>query len=543
MPARHLRCRGSRREGGHPGDRGSSRRPPAAGCAGPHRENWPEVGVPVPARHLRCRGSRREGGHPGGRGPSRPPACGGLCRPPPGELARGRRSLACAPPALLGFTPRGGPSGRSGSVPPPACGGLCRPPPGELARGRRSLACAPPALLGSTPTGEPTGRSGSFPSARLRRAVPAPTGRTGQRSAFPVPARHLRRAVPAPTGRTGLRHLRCWGPRHADRGPSRPPACGGLCRRELARSAFPACAPPALLGSRREGGHPGDRDPSRRPPAAGCAGPHRENWPEVGVPLPVRHLRCWGPRREGGHPGDRGPSRPPACGGLCRRRSAFPCLRATCAAGVHADRGANREIGVLPVRPPAAGCAGPHRENWPEVGVPLPARHLRERRRLPDDAWPSAKKTDGSELRSLPAFSGGKCERGARPPFTKRQLQIGTRRSARQCAREFRFRREAPGGSGAGAQFLPSRQPKPVQRCAPAPGPLDPGREAPGGSGAGAQFLPSRQPKPLQQCAPAPGPLDPGRAAPGGSGAGAQFLPTRQPNRSSGVPPLSNRST
>ena len=351
VPARHLRCRGSRREGGHPGDRGSSRRPPAAGCAGPHRENCPEVGVPWPARHLRC-----------------------------------------------------------------------------------------------------------------------------------------------------------W-------------------------------------GSRREGGHPGDRGPSRRPPAAGCAGPHRENWPEVGVPLPVRHLRCWGPRREGGHPGDRGPSRPPACGGLCRRRSAFPCLRATCAAGVHADRGANREGDRGPSRPPACGglcrpppgelargrrspaCAPPALLGFtprggpsgrsgsvpppacgglcrPEVGVPLPASRDCEPRST------ERAKTDGSELRSLPAFSGGKCERGARPPFTKRQLQIGTRRSARQCAREFRFRREAPGGSGAGAQFLPPRQPKPLQQCAPAPGPLDPGRAAPGGPRAGAHFLPSRQPKLVQRCAPALEPPD-----------------------------------
>ena len=32
-------------------------------------------------------------------------------------------------------------------------------------------------------------------------------------------------------------------------------------------------------------------------------------------------------------------------------------------------------------------------------------------------------KTNGSELCSLPARPGGKCERGARPPFTKRQLE------------------------------------------------------------------------------------------------------------------------
>ena len=32
---------------GHLGTGGPSRRPPSAGCAGPHRENCPEVGVPV----------------------------------------------------------------------------------------------------------------------------------------------------------------------------------------------------------------------------------------------------------------------------------------------------------------------------------------------------------------------------------------------------------------------------------------------------------------------------------------------------------------
>ena len=36
--------------------------------------------------------------------------------------------------------------------------------------------------------------------------------------------------------------------------------------------------------------------------------------------------------------------------------------------------GTTSDLGVLLCRPPAAGCAGPHRENCPEVGVPLPAR-------------------------------------------------------------------------------------------------------------------------------------------------------------------------
>ena len=32
-------------------------------------------------------------------------------------------------------------------------------------------------------------------------------------------------------------------------------------------------------------------------------------------------------------------------------------------------------------RPPPAGCAGPHRENWPEVGVPSRPRHPASRKR------------------------------------------------------------------------------------------------------------------------------------------------------------------
>ena len=41
-------------------------------------------------------------------------------------------------------------------------------------------------------------------------------------------------------------------------------------------------------------------------------------------------------------------------------------------ARVPAESRTTPELGVLPCRPPPAGCAGPHRENCPEVGVPLP---------------------------------------------------------------------------------------------------------------------------------------------------------------------------
>ena len=74
-PARHLPYRDSRRDGGHPGRWGPSRRPPPAGCAGL------KTGVPGPARHLPYRDARRDRSHPGRWGPSRrpPPAgCAGL---------------------------------------------------------------------------------------------------------------------------------------------------------------------------------------------------------------------------------------------------------------------------------------------------------------------------------------------------------------------------------------------------------------------------------------------------------------------------------
>ena len=41
-----LPLRGTRREGSHPDGWGLRRRGPAGRCAGPHRENCPEVGVP-----------------------------------------------------------------------------------------------------------------------------------------------------------------------------------------------------------------------------------------------------------------------------------------------------------------------------------------------------------------------------------------------------------------------------------------------------------------------------------------------------------------
>ena len=56
------------------------------------------------------------------------------------------------------------------------------------------------------------------------------------------------------------------------------------------------------------------------------AGPHRENWPEVGVPVPARHLDCWG-SRAGLHFHSNWP--------------AFPCRRS------HPDRWIFRRDGIF----------------------------------------------------------------------------------------------------------------------------------------------------------------------------------------------------
>ena len=376
--------------GGHPGGRGPSRRPPAAGGAGPHRENWPEVGVPVPARHLRCWGPRRQGGHPGGRGPSRPPACGGRCRPPPGELARGRRSRACAPPALLGSTPRGGhPGGRGPSRRPPAAG------------------CAGPHRRSAFPCLRATCAAGVHADRRAIRGVgvlpvrPPTAGCAGpHRENWPEVG------VPLPG-----RHLRCWGPRRegghpGGRGPSHPPACGGLCRPEV---GVPVPARHLRCwGPRREEGHPGGGVLLIRPPTAGCAGPHRENWPEVGVPLPARHPRSWGPRREGGHPGGRGPSRPPTCGGLCRPEVGVPVpARYLRCWGSTPRGGPSRGSGSVP-------SARLRRAVPPEVGVPVPASR---------DCAPSSTertKTHGSEpLVRCPRDRGESVKGGLAPRSQK----------------------------------------------------------------------------------------------------------------------------
>ena len=54
--------------------------------------------------------------------------------------------------------------------------------------------------------------------------------------------------------------------------------------------------------------------------------------------------------------------------------AAFPWLCAIAPVGVPTEMRAILLDWVFPVRPPSAGCAGPHRENCPEVGVPSSPR-------------------------------------------------------------------------------------------------------------------------------------------------------------------------
>ena len=111
-------------------------------------------------------------------------------------------------------------------------------------------------------------------SARLRQAVPAPTGRTGQRSAF--------QAVPALFSRLAVRGFDRLSAVDAGRRPAlrcraRPTRFGG--------TRFPGLRATLSSGVRAEkGAIPTGQGPRRRGPAGRGAGPHRENCPEVGVP-------------------------------------------------------------------------------------------------------------------------------------------------------------------------------------------------------------------------------------------------------------------
>ena len=138
-------------------------RPPSAGCAGPHRENCPEVGVPLPARRSAWWGGCRDLHHPGN------------CTFMPAGCAGWARSWA--------FLPVG-----AGTAARSAAKGVYH------AAVRMTLNAGVPAERRAIP------ELRVLPAARLRRAVPGPTGRTAQRSAFPCRRVALHGGVGAETG-------------------------------------------------------------------------------------------------------------------------------------------------------------------------------------------------------------------------------------------------------------------------------------------------------------------------------------------------------
>ena len=119
-------------------------------------------------------------------------------------------------------------------------------------------------------------------------------GREGTTSELGVlPAARLRRAVPT-GGRRSLAsaslRLLAWAPRRAPPGTelSCPVGCaGGRDHERFSRWGQVSRAILPLRGTSREGSHPAGWGLRRRGPAGRCAGPHRENCPEVGVPLPA----------------------------------------------------------------------------------------------------------------------------------------------------------------------------------------------------------------------------------------------------------------
>ena len=180
-----------------------------------------------------------------------------------------------------------------------------RRPPVGTARRRRAAGRTPSSGAVRLSAGTPAFsviRTGAryTPFAALRAAVPGPTGRTAQRSAFPClrairsvggPARRHESAVPGWC--TSRPHATMQSDALARE--RRPPV--GTARRRRAAGKDPEFRSGSPLG----------RDPGVERHPDGCvahafrcasrsgAGPHRENCPEVGVPVPARHPLCWGP--------------------------------------------------------------------------------------------------------------------------------------------------------------------------------------------------------------------------------------------------------
>ena len=258
---------------------------------------------------------------------------------------------------------------------PLACGQLCRP---EVGVPRRPVPSARTAV--SLPCGAMPGEQ--------RCAARSPAASCAdRRSAFPGGRGHLHEwrclCLAASSGGAAIR---------------RPLACGQLCRPEvgvpwrLVPSARMAMSLPCGVMRGSSDAPPAGLRPAvptggRRSPAAGAL---RTNG---AVSTPRRHA------------GGAAMRRPLACGQLCRAPPGeLPRGRRSPAAGALRTNGAvstpRRHAGEqrCAARWPAASCAGPHRENCPEVGVPSRPRAFLAWWRTAERA-----KNNGSELRSLPA--------------------------------------------------------------------------------------------------------------------------------------------
>ena len=133
-----------------------------------------------------------------------------------------------------------------------------------------------------------------------------------------------------------------------------------------------------------------------------------------------RHLLGWGQRRDGNHPGVWRYATPPASGGLCRPE-------------VRRSKPSPRFLSLGDVRFPLSRT--------------IRAKSDTREERVEPSAQKQWRRTSGSP----PARPGGKCERGNSPFHKSTTTNRNLPPPAGGGQGSFDCRREAPGGSGAGA--------------------------------------------------------------------------------------------